>query len=66
MVPAWDRYMSSPAGTVLGRDGAGNLIPNPNRLSWREYFRKERSAPGPDAPLKRAKGGVVTLGAEYD
>lgn len=63
---AWDRYISSPSGTILGRDGAGNPIPNANRLGWREYFRKERGGAGPDEPVKRAKGGAIRLGADYD
>lgn len=60
MLAAWDRYISSPAGTVIARDGAGNLVPNTNRMSWREFFRKERSGE------KKAAGGPIHLGADYD
>jgi len=66
MVPAWDRYITSPAGSAIGRDGAGNPVPNPNRLSWREYFKKERGVAGPEVPQSRAKGGAIKLGSEYD
>ena len=66
MQEAWDRYIASPAGTVIARDGAGNPVPNKNRMNWREYFKKERGEQGPDAPLAKAKGGAIALGSEYD
>lgn len=63
MVAAWDRYIASPAGSAFVHDDAGNPVANTKRTNWREYFKKER---GTGEPQKRAKGGAITLGADYD
>lgn len=60
MVAAWDRYISSPAGSSFIRDRDGSPKPNTNRMPWRDYFRTETGAGN------RAKGGYIKLGAEYD
>lgn len=60
MVPAWERYISSPQGQAFRVEGS-KYLPNMNRQSWKEFFRKERGE-----PQARRDGGYIKLGPEYD
>lgn len=61
MVAAWDRYIHSPAGSSFTYDKAGNPVANKSRQNWREYFKSEWKE-----PTKRADGGYIKLGDEWD
>ncbi len=54
----WDRYINS-AGQAFKYDGS-KIVPNTNRMSYKEYFRNEPSV------TARRDGGYIKLGAEYD
>jgi hypothetical protein len=58
----WNKYISSNAGSSYIRDDKGEIVPNRNRMNWREFFRKDRETQGE----KYAEGGAVRLGKEYD
>lgn len=57
---AWNRYINSPQGTLIAADpkNPAKIMRNPNRVSWKEYFRNENTqksgaAPAGSAPVER-------------
>jgi len=60
MVPAWERYISSPQGQAFKVEGS-KYLPNMERQNWKEFFRNERGA-----PQARRDGGYIKLGNEWD
>lgn len=59
-VSAWNHYVNGP-GSIVKRTANG-LVTNEDRIPWQEYFRSLHKTP----PVKKATGGHISLGSEYD